>query len=796
MKRLLRTLALAALFLALTACGSSQDRRDSFYAKAKQLVTEGKPQDAQVELKNAIKIDPKFAKAYSLLGTVQLQERNWSGAFASFQRAVDLDPEDIEAQLGVCKLYLLSRNLDKAEVKADLILSKQPGHVEAGVIKSIALTKQNRIPEALAMLEKLQQANPDNPDVFIARSEAHTAQKDTAAAEEVLLQGLAKNPSHLLLNLQLANLYTQAKRNDEAEKRFIGIVNLDPNNAAANMLLVNFYFQSGQQDKATQALAALAQRFPKEGSYRAAQAHSAMAAGKPAEAEAILTRGLQEIPESKDLRVALAEQYFRSGQFAKVEPLVQEMVQKDPDHPQTVSMRRVLANTYVALQQPDKAKVQLDALFKRNPRDTEGRLISGALNLQTGKIREAIVELREVVDADPKNVRALDLLARAHIMNKEPALAEALLAKHVADNPGHTQARMLLVEILLTAGKADRALSELNAMAGTDQKNPVIFLTMGDIYAQKQNLNAAKAAYKRAVDVAPKDPAGHVKLGRLLWASKDTRGALAAFDQALTLVPDARDAAEAKVGLLMQEKRAPDALAFAKQRVAAQPSDAFAHTLLARVMMDSGDMTGAEQLLLKAVQLAPDVPAPYQYLGMLYIRQGKLDAGITKYREAYAANPGNAPAGLALAMLLQMNNNRADAVGVYEKILDKNPDFAPAINNLAYLYADTQPTPEELKKAQILAEKLKAVDAPVTYDTIGWVQLKLGNKEEALKYLLRAWDKANGLPTVAYHLGMAYQAKGDTAAAAKWLEKSLAGNAQFPERATASAELAKLRGKK
>ena len=796
MKSILRALALTALCFSLLACGSSQDRRDSFYEKAQKLEAEGKHQDAQVELKNAIKIDPKFAKGYSLLGTVQLQERNWPGAFSSFQRAAELDPEDINAQLGMCKLYLMTRNLDKAEAKADLILSRQPGHVEAGVIKSIALTKQDRVPEALAMLEKLQQANPDNPDVFIARSEAFTAQKDMPAAEQVLLQGLAKNPKHLLLNLQLANMYAHQGRNDEAEKRFNDIVSLDPNNAAANMLLVNFYFQSGQQDKATQALLALAQRYPKEASYRISQAQSAMGAGKPAEAEAILSSGLKEIPDSSELRLALAEQYLRSGQFAKVEPVVQVMIDRDPNHPQTVTARRILANAHLAAQQPDKARVQLDALFKRNPRDTEGRLIAGALDMQTGKTREAIVALREVVDADPKNLRGAELLARAHFKNNEPALAETVLSKFVADNPENTQARMMLAETLLAVGKTERALSELSAMAGPDQKNPAVFLAMGDMYAQKQNIGAAKNAYKRATEVAPKEPAGHVKLGRLLWATRDTRGAMAAFDQALAIAPGSRDATEAKAGLLMQEKRGPEAQAFAKQLLAAKPDDAFAHTLLGRIMMDSGDMAGAEQELSKAVQLAVDVPAPYHYLGMLYIRQGKLDAGIGKYREAFAASPNNVTAGLALAMLLQLNNNRAEAISVYEKVLAKSPDYTPAVNNLAYLYADGQPSPEELAKAQVLAEKLKAVDAPISYDTIGWVQFKLGNKEEALKYLLRAWDKANGLPTVAYHLGVVYQAKGDPAAAAKWLDKALAGKAQFPERALASAELAKLRGRK
>lgn len=789
-------LALVILCCTLLACGSSQERRDSFYAKAQQLEAEGRHQDAEVELKNAIKIDPKFAKAYSLLGTVQLQVRNWPGAFSSFQRAVELNPDDIEAQLGMCKLYLMTKNLDKAEAKADFILAKQPGHVEAGVIKSIALTKQNRVPEALSMLEALQQSNPDNADVFIARSEAHAAQNDLPAAEQVLLQGLAKNPKHLLLHLQLANMYIRQGRNDEAEKRFNDIVALDPANAAANMLLVNFYFQSGQQDKATQALSSLSQHYPKEASYRISQAQSAMAAGKPAEAEDILLRGLKEIPDSNDLRLALAEQYLRAGQFTKIEPVVQVLIDKDPNHPQTVTARRILANAFLAAQQPDKAKAQLDALFKRNPRDTEGRLISGALDIQTGKFREAIVALREVVDADPRNMRGAELLARAHMMNKEPALAETVLAKFVTDNPENSQARMMLVETLLALGKADRAMSELGAMAGPEQKNPIVFLALGDMYAQKQNIAGAKNAYNRAAELAPNSPAAHLKLGRLLWATRNTRGAMAAFDQALAMEPGSRDAAEAKVGLLMQEKRAPEALAVVKQLLASKPEDAFAHTLLGRVMMDSGDMAGAEQHLTKALQLSPDVAAPYHYLGMLYIRQGKLDAGIGKYREAYAANTGNMQAGLALAMLLQLNNNRAEAISVYEKVLAKNPDYIPAINNLAYLYADGQPSADEIGKAQVLAEKLKAVDAPVSYDTIGWVQFKVGNKEEALKYLLRAWDKSNGLSSVAYHLGVVYQSKGDPAAAAKWLEKALAGKAPFPERAAATAELAKLRGKK
>lgn len=797
MKRILSVLAIASLVLVMAACGSSQDRRDGFYEKAQKLVAEGKLSDAEIELKNAIKIDPKFAKAYALLAKAYLQEHNWAGAFANYQRAAELNPDDIESHVGLCKLFLLSRDLKKAEERADLVLAKDPANVDAGVIKAIALTKQGRGADALAMLERMQQANPNSPDIFIAQAETHQALKDPDAAEAALLKGLEKNPRHTLILLQLATLYAEQKRTEEAEKRYQDIVAADPAKASANMLLVNFYYQSGQQDKATQALANLASRNPKEPSYRIAQGQSALSAGKTAEAEAILTQALRDIPDSRELRVAMAEFYQRTGQFAKIEPLVADSIQKEPDHPQSVVMRRILASALLASGQPDKAKPQLDALFKRNPRDLEGHLLSGTMKLQARQYREAVQELREVVDADPKNIRAVELLARAHVMNQEGPLAEALLTRFVNDNPKSLQARMLLVESLLAGGKADRAVSELSALAGPDQTNPAVFITLGDLQAQRQNLAAARAAYKRATEVAPKEPVGFVRMARTLALGKDLKGAGAALDQALALAPNSAEALEAKVGVLLLEKRAAEAKALVQARLAAQPDSVFVQTLLGRVLMDSGDLAGAEAELNKAAQLAKDNPAPYQLLGSLYMRQGKLDQGVAKYREAYDANPANTGAGMALAILLETNGKRAEAAQVYEKLLAKNPDNVPAVNNLAYLYADNpSASPEDIQKAQVLAEKLKSVDAPTTYDTVGWVQHKIGNREEALKYLLRAWDKGGNSPTIAYHLGVVYLAKGDNASAAKWLEKAVAAKGNFPEKAQAQAELAKARGKK
>jgi len=787
--------AVTAVVLLLAACGSSTDRRDSFYEKAKQALAAGKVQDAQIALKNAIKIDPQFAKGYTMLGAVQIQDRNFANAYASFARAVELDPNELDAQLGLCKLFYLQRSMDKVEEKADLILSKLPDHVEAGVLKAIVLSKQGHTDDALARLSALQAKHPENVDIILAKSETYAARNEYPESERTLLEGLSKNPTSILLHMHAARLYAQHNDLDSAERHYQQIVGLEPNNSGANMLLVNFYMQTAQTQKAMDTLNGLVTRSPREEQYRLALVNAIAQKGTAADIEAALVSASRDLPGSDQIKLALAEHYARTMQVAKAEVLLKEFIAKDPDLPQAVRARRILASAYLANQQTDKAQTQLDAVLKRNPRDMEGHLLMGNLDLQKGKVREAILELRQVVDADPKSVRAYEMLVRSHLLNNEGLQAEALLAKAIQENPNNMQTRMLLVETLVSTGKADRALAELNTMAAKDPTNPAIFVSMGDIQVQKKELSGAKTSYKRAMDLAPKEPLPLVRLGRVLLVQKDFRGAHDAFDKALAISPEAREAAELKVALSFQEKHPEEALKFARQRVLAQPKDAFNNLLLGRVLMETKDPAGAEQYFNQAILLAPEVPAPYQYLGQLKIQQGKAQEGVQKYRDAYAATHAAPSAGLALGMLLQAQRNVEEAKIVYEQILVNNPNYFPALNNLAYLYAQDLPTPENLKKARGLIEKLRSVDNGGSLDTIGWVQFKTGNKEEALVQTLRAWEKMKDVPTVAYHLAVIYKAKGEKVQAQKWYEKSLAVAGPFPERESAKLELAELKRK-
>lgn len=60
----------------LTACGSKESRRDSFFQNGLKMEQEGRTAEARIQAKNVLKLDPNHAGAYLLLARCALKEQN------------------------------------------------------------------------------------------------------------------------------------------------------------------------------------------------------------------------------------------------------------------------------------------------------------------------------------------------------------------------------------------------------------------------------------------------------------------------------------------------------------------------------------------------------------------------------------------------------------------------------------------------------------------------------------------------------------------------------------------------
>ena len=85
------------------------------------------------------------------------------------------------------------------------------------------------------------------------------------------------------------------------------------------------------------------------------------------------------------------------------------------------------------------------------------------------------------------------------------------------------------------------------------------------------------------------------------------------------------------------------------------------------------------------------------------------------------------------------------------KLIALEPDSAQAYNALGYTLADRTDRYDEARGYIVKALAL-APDDPFILDSMGWVEYRLGNNKEGIRYLRRAYEMRPD-PEIAAHLG-------------------------------------------
>jgi Flp pilus assembly protein TadD len=155
-------------------------------------------------------------------------------------------------------------------------------------------------------------------------------------------------------------------------------------------------------------------------------------------------------------------------------------------------------------------------------------------------------------------------------------------------------------------------------------------------------------------------------------------------------------------------------------------------------------------------------------------------------------NPRSVPAQMLLGLVLEGKGDVARARQAYEKVLELNPRFPLAANNLAILYFEHGGDKE---KALALAQTAReaAPEDPHIADTLGWMFYQRGVYQRAIALLKESVAKLPNNPEIQYHLGMAALKVGDNEAARKALTVAANSPTRFGAKDEAKRALAELK---
>ncbi len=333
---------------------------------------------------------------------------------------------------------------------------------------------------------------------------------------------------------------------------------------------------------------------------------------------------------------------------------------------------------------------------------------SAALALQGGDTGYSMKKSLRAIELSPKWLKPKLLYARALLLNGEKARAIDYTARIIGDDPDpDPDARMELALMLMSVGRIDDALSQVNQILLEQSGRTDALRLMAIINFRQNNLDAAWDDFED-----------------LLRSRSYTMDAL----YYLARIADIRGEHDRAVRLYSQVSSGQNALA-AQRRASALV--AYQHD-------------DPEQALQRLEEFAAENP---NHAVDMILARAQLLASLGRYPEALESYDKVVTyrledEGIALgrAELLLRMGRLDEALGEYRRSVRRWPDSALSLNALGYTLADRT---EEYREAEKLIRKALRhdPDSPAIIDSLGWVLYKLGEHEAALEQLQIAYDR-------------------------------------------------------
>ncbi|MDT7540766.1 MAG: hypothetical protein QOE33_670 [Acidobacteriota bacterium] len=410
-----------------------------------------------------------------------------------------------------------------------------------------------------------------------------------------------------------------------------------------------------------------------------------------------------------------------------------------------------------------------------------GRLAESLL--KAGRAGEAITTIRQALVADPGNKEYLQLLSDASERGGDAgAVVEEL--KRVADaNPTDAESAASLARAQARAGKIDDAMatlrSALSRNAKDDKKQEALTVSLAQVLTDALRYDDAIKAYNDLLKargitdvplVADSDKQFASKyleeIMRLQRQAGRDSDALATVERMRRLLGANDLMAEFySIDLLREQGKRTEALAAAHAAREKYPENPSLLRLEATILAELGRVDEAATLLRSRLNgTFENDYSTNQAIVQMYVGANRGKEAVEAAQKLVQITPKQAPGLMiqALVLLSSAQERAGDFKGAEEslrKILASDPESGIALNNLGYFLTERG---ERLKEAlDMIQRAVRSEPTNASYlDSLGWVYFKLGQLDEAERYLTDASRRNPHSPAIQEHVGDLLQRRG------------------------------------
>jgi tetratricopeptide (TPR) repeat protein len=325
---------------------------------------------------------------------------------------------------------------------------------------------------------------------------------------------------------------------------------------------------------------------------------------------------------------------------------------------------------------PPRAESELRTALRQKPDSAAAHFALGTLLQDEQKLGAAADEFLTVAKIDPNFVPASISLADVHMAQGKPAAAISTLQDAIAHSSPESseQLKLALAKVYARGGANLTEAQKLNEQANN-------FLAGG-------NARAAVEAYRKALQLNPRDPLLHYNLSLALDQLADR--AAERQELARTIQLDANLApAHNQLGLVsLQDLQRSESEREFKKALEINPKYAEAQNNLGILYSQQGKDSEAAALFRQAIQNAPKYARAHVNLGLTLARQDAFSQAEQEIRSALEIDPDNVEASSALGMLQAKTGRAIEAVESFRKVVALQPHSSDAHLNLGIALVD------------------------------------------------------------------------------------------------------------
>ena len=444
--------------------------------------------------------------------------------------------------------------------------------------------------------------------------------------------------------------------------------------------------------------------------------------------------------------------------LAEAEPLFAQRLREATPQGRGMAMYQV-QQYLLRAKDKDKALLLLDKLLAPYAGTFEARVLLAQNAFARGDSAQAASLAQAALALKPDSEIAILTLAQ---VTGDPAAVDALLVKFLVANPKAREVRSARARVLINQKQYEQARREFAELLALDPANEGTLYALGLVSMQLDDPAGAEKYFAQYISVLEKGGDDGREPGKVL----------------LILAQLAQDRSDFPAAQRWLEK------------VSRDDANGFFNAQVRRgqLLAKQGDVDGARKLLGALKPEAPSDQATVVLAQAQVLRDAGQNEAAYKVLEEGAKRYASNPDLLYDFALLAEKTGRLDVMETaLRSVMQQAPDNHHAYNALGYSLAERN---VRLPEALALIGKALAMAPgdPFIMDSMGWVQYRLGNLDQAEMHLRRAYALRSDVE-IAVHLGEVLWKKGQKEDAQKlWRE----ARAKDPKNDTLKSTLARL----